>query len=104
FAEEIRRPTRFNSFQKPEENESQDILVEESYDEPPDESQTESDEECDSEVSWKAMEEEAEENDYGNDEELNRATQNTISVPPNVKCQDEPKFIVFYGTKDKPTV
>ena len=39
------------------------------------------------------------------------------SVPPNVKCQDEPKFIVFYSTllsllslfcfrckKDKPTV
>ena len=52
--------------------------MEESYDEPPDESQTESDEESDSEVPWKAMEEEAEENDYGNDEELNRATQNTI--------------------------
>jgi hypothetical protein len=63
--------------EQPEENESQDILVEESYDEPPDESQTESDEESDSEVPWKAMEEEAEENDYGNDEELNRATQNT---------------------------
>ena len=36
--------------EQPEENESQDILVEESYDEPPDESQTESEEESDSEV------------------------------------------------------